>query len=118
MIPYDSPTPTNDNPTASKKLRLHSPLESALAVFIWGTGTFLLLLLVSIDLLFGTKLPGGLIYVSLVLGPILGILGATATQYKKSVKIGLIVTTLCLVPIQFVIIGIVLLAATGFDGIH
>lgn len=99
-------------------LRQHlNTLGSALAVFIWGMGTFLPLLLVSIDLLIGTQLPGGVIYIAIVLGPILGILGSIATQFKTSTRIGLIVTTLCLLPIQFIIIGVVLLTTTGFDGI-
>ena len=87
-------------------------------MLLWGIGTFLFSLLIIFDILIGMKLPGGVIYVALLLGPILGVSGAITSRYDARVKVGLIIATLCLVPIQFIVIGFVLLATTGFDGIH
>jgi hypothetical protein len=66
--------------------------------------------------LIGTKLPEALMYIAFALGPILGICGAFVTDHRLIGKISLILTTLCLLPIQFDIISMVLFAATGLEG--
>ena len=118
MNSFNSSTTTDDSPRATEASRSRSPIRSVLATLTWGAGTFLLSLLILIDLLIGEKLPGGLIYVAFVLGPILGICGAIAMPCKTEEKIILIVITLCLLPIQLMIIGTILLAISGFDGTH
>ena len=104
--------------TGAEVSQLQSKRRNILAVIAWGTGTFFLALLVAIDTFLGTKLPGGMIYVAAIVGPVLGICGAIATRFGTRGKILLIVSTICLLPTQFVIIGLVSFATTGFDGIH
>ena len=91
-------------------------IGSAMGYSVWLFGTFLFTLIVSFDCLVGTKLPGGVIYFSSILGLILGICGAVATNHGTVGKSSLILTTLCLLPIQFIIIGMVLIATTGLEG--
>jgi hypothetical protein len=91
-------------------------IGSAMGFSVWLFGTFLFTLIVLLDYLIGTKLPGGAIYIVFLLGPILGICGAVATNHGPLEKICLILTTLCLLPIQFIIIGTVLNATTRLEG--
>ena len=77
---------------------------------VWVFGTFLITLIVLLEFLIGPKLPGGMFYIVITTGPILGICGAAATNHGALGKIYLILTTLCLQPIQFIIITMVSLA--------
>jgi len=92
--------------------------RSVIAFVFWAIGTFLLSLLTGFDVLTGAQLPGALMYLSFLLGPIVAIVGAMATPYSFRGKMLLIVAAICLLPFQFVIIGILLLATTGFAEIH
>ncbi|XZE18279.1 hypothetical protein SH449x_003567 [Pirellulaceae bacterium SH449] len=97
---------------------MRKSIGSAIGYGVWAFGTFLFTLIVLFDYLIGAKLPGGVIYVVFVLGPILAVCGAVATNHRIPGKIYLILATLCFLPIQFIIIGIVLLATTGLEGIQ
>ena len=89
-----------------------------IAFVFWAIGTFLLSLLTGFYVLTGAQLPGALMYLLFLLGPIVAIVGAMATPYSFRGKMLLIVAAICLLPFQFVIIGILLLATTGFAEIH
>lgn len=119
MNPYQSPNAIDNPETVSNALppsRRH--IRSALAYAAWGTGTFLLSLLVLIDLLIQANLPGGVFYATFALGPILGVCGAIATKHRTRLKVCLIIATFCLLPLQFIILGIALLWTKGFEGVH
>jgi uncharacterized membrane protein AbrB (regulator of aidB expression) len=107
---------------ASSTLPLSLSTGLVIAYSVWGAGTFLVSLLVLIcfliEFLIQAKLPGSMLYVALVLGPIIGCCGAIATKHSSGGKICLIIATLCLLPIQCIIIGMVLLATNGLEGIQ
>jgi hypothetical protein len=116
MNPHHSPNELTSDSAASNPLPMRISKGSAIGYGVWLFGTFLFTLVVLFDCLVGTKLPGGVIYFVFVLGPILGICGAAATNHGTLGKISLILTTLCFLPIQFIIIGMVLIATTGLEG--
>lgn len=116
MNPYHAPHEPSSNCSESNPLRMRLSIGSAMGYSVWLFGTFLFTLVVIFDYLSGTKLPGTVMYIAFALGPILGICGAFATNHRLTGKISLILTTLCLLPIQFIIISVVLIAATGLKG--
>lgn len=118
MNPYHSPNAVSSDETAPNPGRIRSSIRSAIAYSVWAFGTFLLTLLVLFDFLIGPALPGGTIYVACILGPIFGVCGAITTKQLTSTKICMVIATICLLPIQFIIIGTVLIATTGLEGIQ
>lgn len=118
MNPYHSPNELSSDRKVTNPWPMRKSIGSMIGYSVWGFGTFLFTLIVLFDYLIGTKLPGGVIYAVFVLGPILGVCGAVATSHGNTGKICLIVATLCLLPLQFIILGVILLAATGFEGIQ
>lgn len=88
------------------------------STFVWAIGTFLLTLLIVFDLPLGTELPGGLVYATLVLGPIAGGVGAIVTPFSNRTKAQMVIATVCLIPIQVIVIGVILIADSGFTGVH
>lgn len=118
MNPYQAPNELSNDRTVSNPWPMRNSIGSAIGYGVWTFGTFLLTIIVLFDYLIGTKLPGGVIYGVFVLGPILGVGGAFATNHGTPGKVYLILATLCLLPFQFIIIGVVQLATTGLAGIQ
>lgn len=85
---------------------------------VWTVGTLLLTLLIVFDRLIGAGLSGGLFYATWLFGPFVGGVGAIATPFSKATKVLLIIVTVCVIPIQVIVIGVFLLTTSGFDGIH
>jgi hypothetical protein len=118
MNPYQSHNEVDRDGSEPDALSVRSPIRSSLAYSVWGIGTFLFSLIILFDSLTGAKLPGVMMFVAVVLGPTLGVCGAMATNHRLVGKIFLIITTLCLLPLQFVFVGIVLLLMDGLEGIQ
>ena len=114
--PYICDTPLDCGNQQTIASNIHG--RSVIALVVWGIGTFLLSLVTGFDVLTGARIPGAAMYLSFLLGPLVAIVGTMATSYSFRGKMLLIVAAICLLPIQFVIIGILLLATTGFAGIH
>lgn len=118
MNPYQSHSEVDRDGKESDSSLARSSNASLLAYSVWGIGTFLFSFLVLIDSLIGARISGRMIVVAFVLGPTLGVCGAIATHHRLPSKLFMIITTLCLLPIQFIIVGIVLLAIDGLKGVQ
>lgn len=84
----------------------------------WLFGTFALSLLVATDMLLSLHLPGASLYAVLVASPTTTFLSSMLAPLRFHLRVLSFLISIILMFAQFVVLAFLLLATTGFDGVH
>lgn len=84
----------------------------------WLCGTFALSLVVATDMLLPIHLPGASLYVVFVASPALTFLSSMLAPLRIHLRVLSFLISIMLMCAQFVILFFLLLATSGFDGVH
>jgi hypothetical protein len=117
--PYQPPTllPTySSRKTAGLPSRKTAGLLACLLA--WLCGTFALSLVVATDMLLPLHLPGASLYVVFVASPTLTFLSSMLAPLRIHLRVLSFLISIMLMCAQFVILFFLLLATSGFDGVH
>jgi hypothetical protein len=82
----------------------------------WLVGTFLISALCVADEFTATRIPGYLVYVTLLLSAVAVTLSVLAAPISTGYRILFVLVAVMLIPLQFLAIGILSLVFTGLDG--
>ena len=84
----------------------------------WLCGTFALSLVVATDMLLPLHLPGASLYVVFVASPTMTFLSSMLAPLRIHLQVLSFLISIMLMCAQFVILSFLLLATSGFDGVH
>jgi hypothetical protein len=87
-------------------------------LLVWLFGAFALSLVVATDTLLSLDLPGASLYVVFVASPTMTFLSSMLAPLRFHLRVLSFLISIILMLAQFVVLSFLLLATSGFDGVH
>ena len=110
--------PYRSGPSCSEPHAQHLKPCLSPTLGIWALGTFSIPILVTLDILLPGKIVGWLLYPVLLVSPVGILVAVCMMDCEPSKKLVWFFGTMIFVAVQFVVIGLGLIATSGLDGVH